>query len=165
LTLGVCDRATFVSIALTGTSPKHSFSTGRIGVTSGGEERCHLHCRGRRRGVGSRHAGPPRSLRVPDQLPHHLPGLHDRTDSPPRAWSSAWSRSIESIPAPRGKAPSRKSRSQTTANRKEKGMAKTDKPNILIMWGDDIGMWNVSRYSQGMMGYRTPNIDRIGEEG
>ena len=44
-------------------------------------------------------------------------------------------------------------------------MAKTDKPNILILWGDDIGMWNVSRYSQGMMGYRTPNIDRIGEEG
>ena len=39
------------------------------------------------------------------------------------------------------------------------------KPNILILWGDDIGMWNVSRYSQGMMGYRTPNIDRIGEEG
>jgi arylsulfatase A-like enzyme len=38
-------------------------------------------------------------------------------------------------------------------------------PNILILWGDDIGMWNVSRYSQGMMGYRTPNIDRIGEEG
>src|SRR4030095_682412 len=39
------------------------------------------------------------------------------------------------------------------------------KPNILIMWGDDIGMWNVSRYSHGMMGYRTPNIDRIGQEG
>ena len=39
------------------------------------------------------------------------------------------------------------------------------KPNILILWGDDIGMWNVSHYSQGMMGYRTPNIDRIGEEG
>ena len=38
-------------------------------------------------------------------------------------------------------------------------------PNILILWGDDIGMWNVSKYSQGMMGYRTPNIDRIGEEG
>jgi arylsulfatase A-like enzyme len=46
-------------------------------------------------------------------------------------------------------------------------MAKQEqkKPNILVMWGDDIGMWNVSRYSQGMMGYRTPNIDRIGEEG
>src|SRR6478672_4560519 len=39
------------------------------------------------------------------------------------------------------------------------------KPNILILWGDDIGMWNVSRYSQGMIGYRTPNIDRIGEQG
>ena len=38
-------------------------------------------------------------------------------------------------------------------------------PNILILWGDDIGMWNVSQYSRGMMGYRTPNIDRIGEEG
>jgi arylsulfatase len=41
----------------------------------------------------------------------------------------------------------------------------TNQPNILIIWGDDIGMWNVSKYSQGMMGYRTPNIDRIGEEG
>ena len=41
----------------------------------------------------------------------------------------------------------------------------TKRPNILIMWGDDIGMWNVSRYSLGMMGYRTPNIDRIGIEG
>jgi arylsulfatase A-like enzyme len=38
-------------------------------------------------------------------------------------------------------------------------------PNILILWGDDIGMWNVSKYSPGMMGYRTPNIDRIGAEG
>jgi arylsulfatase A-like enzyme len=54
-----------------------------------------------------------------------------------------------------------------TKNKKENDMAKQEqkKPNILIMWGDDIGMWNVSRYSQGMMGYRTPNIDRIGEEG
>ncbi len=39
------------------------------------------------------------------------------------------------------------------------------KPNILIMWGDDVGIWNVSRYSNGQMGYRTKNIDRIGEEG
>jgi arylsulfatase A-like enzyme len=44
-------------------------------------------------------------------------------------------------------------------------MAKTDKPNILIIWGDDIGLWNVSAYSLGSMGYRTPNIDRIGKEG
>jgi len=39
------------------------------------------------------------------------------------------------------------------------------KPNILIIWGDDIGWWNVSAYSQGMMGYKTPNIDRIAKEG
>jgi arylsulfatase A-like enzyme len=41
----------------------------------------------------------------------------------------------------------------------------TKKPNILILWGDDIGMWNISRYSMGMMGYQTPNIDRLGKEG
>jgi len=39
------------------------------------------------------------------------------------------------------------------------------KPNILIIWGDDIGLWNVSAYNQGMMGYKTPNIDRIAKEG
>jgi arylsulfatase len=39
------------------------------------------------------------------------------------------------------------------------------KPNILIIWGDDIGFWNVSAYNQGMMGYKTPNIDRIAKEG
>src|SRR5262245_28567171 len=44
-------------------------------------------------------------------------------------------------------------------------MPKTDKPNILIIWGDDIGWFNVSYNNQGMMGYRTPNIDRIAREG
>jgi arylsulfatase A-like enzyme len=39
------------------------------------------------------------------------------------------------------------------------------KPNILIIWGDDIGQFNVSAYNMGMMGYRTPNIDRIASEG
>src|SRR5262245_58329624 len=39
------------------------------------------------------------------------------------------------------------------------------KPNILVIFGDDIGYWNVSAYNRGMMGYRTPNIDRIGKEG
>ncbi|KYF84157.1 arylsulfatase [Sorangium cellulosum] len=39
------------------------------------------------------------------------------------------------------------------------------KPNVLILWGDDIGVWNISFHSRGMMGYRTPNIDRIAEEG
>ena len=39
------------------------------------------------------------------------------------------------------------------------------KPNILILWGDDIGWWNVSAYNHGQMGYQTPNIDRIAKEG
>lgn len=39
------------------------------------------------------------------------------------------------------------------------------KPNILILWSDDIGTWNISYFSRGMMGYRTPNIDRVAEEG
>jgi arylsulfatase A-like enzyme len=38
-------------------------------------------------------------------------------------------------------------------------------PNILVIWGDDIGTWNVSHNSRGMMGYRTPNIDRLAREG
>jgi len=40
-----------------------------------------------------------------------------------------------------------------------------DKPNILVIWGDDIGIWNLSCYSNGMMGYRTPHIDRLAKEG
>ena len=43
--------------------------------------------------------------------------------------------------------------------------ADTKKPNILIIWGDDIGYWNLSAYNQGMMGYKTPNVDRIAKEG
>ena len=42
--------------------------------------------------------------------------------------------------------------------------AAADRPNILVIWGDDIGTWNVSHNSRGMMGYRTPNIDRIARE-
>jgi arylsulfatase len=44
-------------------------------------------------------------------------------------------------------------------------MATQAKPNILVIWGDDIGVHNVSTYNHGVMGYRTPNIDRIGKEG
>jgi len=40
-----------------------------------------------------------------------------------------------------------------------------DKPNILVLWGDDVGFWNISHNSRGMMGYRTPNIDRVATEG
>jgi arylsulfatase len=39
------------------------------------------------------------------------------------------------------------------------------KPNILVIMGDDIGYWNISAYNRGMMGYRTPNINRIANEG
>jgi len=41
----------------------------------------------------------------------------------------------------------------------------TDKPNILILWGDDIGWYNISHNNRGAMGYQTPNIDRIAREG
>jgi arylsulfatase A-like enzyme len=44
-------------------------------------------------------------------------------------------------------------------------MAQSKKPNILVLWGDDIGWWNISFNSRGQMGYHTPNIDRIGHEG
>lgn len=40
-----------------------------------------------------------------------------------------------------------------------------DKPNILVIWGDDIGWDNASIYNRGMMGYKTPNIDKIGQDG
>jgi arylsulfatase len=43
--------------------------------------------------------------------------------------------------------------------------AKPKKPNILVIWGDDIGISNLSCYSHGLMGYQTPNIDRIAREG
>jgi arylsulfatase len=43
--------------------------------------------------------------------------------------------------------------------------AQQKKPNILIIWGDDIGGFNISAYNMGAMGYRTPNIDRIAKEG
>ena len=41
----------------------------------------------------------------------------------------------------------------------------SDQPNILVIWGDDIGVHNISVYNHGLMGYRTPNIDRIAKEG
>jgi arylsulfatase len=40
-----------------------------------------------------------------------------------------------------------------------------DKPNILVIWGDDIGVANIRAYQRGMMGGRTPNIDRLASEG
>jgi Sulfatase len=43
--------------------------------------------------------------------------------------------------------------------------AEQKKPNILVIWGDDIGYSNISAYNLGMMGYKTPNIDRLAKEG
>jgi arylsulfatase len=53
--------------------------------------------------------------------------------------------------------------SAITAQQPAAGSAK--KPNVLVIWGDDIGTWNISHNSRGMMGYTTPNIDRIADEG
>jgi arylsulfatase len=44
-------------------------------------------------------------------------------------------------------------------------VAQQKRPNILVIWGDDIGTWNISHNNRGMMGYKTPNIDRIAKEG
>ena len=43
--------------------------------------------------------------------------------------------------------------------------ADAKKPNILVIWGDDIGIHNISAYNLGIMGYHTPNIDRLAHEG
>ncbi|HRI19508.1 MAG TPA: arylsulfatase [Panacibacter sp.] len=53
----------------------------------------------------------------------------------------------------------------TTKTPAAKPAAQTGKPNILIIWGDDIGQFNISAYNQGVMGYKTPNIDRIAKNG
>jgi hypothetical protein len=43
--------------------------------------------------------------------------------------------------------------------------AQSSKPNVLVIWGDDIGYWNLSSNNDGMMGYQTPNIDSIADQG
>ena len=53
----------------------------------------------------------------------------------------------------------------TTLGLPSVALAQAKKPNILVIFGDDIGQTNVSAYSMGMMGYKTPNIDRIAKEG
>ncbi len=45
------------------------------------------------------------------------------------------------------------------------GAVQAEQPNILVIWGDDVGFGNLSAYGLGVAGYRTPNIDRIAEEG
>ena len=43
--------------------------------------------------------------------------------------------------------------------------AQAERPNIVIIWGDDVGQSNISAYTRGLMGYQTPNIDRVAREG
>src|SRR5260370_3000622 len=52
-----------------------------------------------------------------------------------------------------------------TATSAQTASAGAKKPNILVIFGDDVGYWNISAYNQGMMGYKTPNIDRLAHEG
>jgi arylsulfatase len=54
---------------------------------------------------------------------------------------------------------------QSVSERRPALAQTTGKPNILVIFADDIGYWNISAYNRGMMGYRTPNIDRIAKEG
>lgn len=61
---------------------------------------------------------------------------------------------------PAGKKTTKPAATTTAAPAAPKG-----KPNILVIWGDDIGTWNISHNNRGMMGYQTPNIDRIAKEG
>src|SRR5262249_61661605 len=51
------------------------------------------------------------------------------------------------------------------AQAQQKPAAGGKKPNIVVFWGDDIGQSNISAYSHGVMGYKTPNIDRVAKEG
>jgi len=53
----------------------------------------------------------------------------------------------------------------TAAARTRAEASPSKQPNILVIWGDDIGISNLSCYSDGLMGYRTPNIDRVAAEG
>ncbi|MDX2039465.1 MAG: arylsulfatase [Isosphaeraceae bacterium] len=52
-----------------------------------------------------------------------------------------------------------------TTNTPAPAQAKSGRPNIVVIWGDDIGRANISAYTMGLVGYRTPNIDRIAKEG
>ena len=59
----------------------------------------------------------------------------------------------------------RSAESLTTTEDVVKAAEDGDQPNILVIWGDDIGQSNISAYTMGLVGYRTPNIDRVAREG
>src|SRR5262252_2006805 len=71
---------------------------------------------------------------------------------------------VQNTPASQAPAASKPAAAAPAAT-KTAAASSAAKPNILVIWGDDIGQTNVSAYSMGLMGYRTPNIDRIAHEG
>jgi len=94
----------------------------------------------------------------PTALASEQPALTSTTGDPPRACEVRCSEGL-----------SRQSMLSTLSTGLVTASAPTaqegKKPNIVIIWGDDIGQSNISAYSHGLMGYQTPNIDRIAREG
>src|SRR3954451_3454035 len=88
------------------------------------------------------------------------PSLHVKASaaaascSPERRWRLRGSRARSRRRNPRRRPP-----------RRPAVRSPTSKPNVLVIFGDDIGVTNLSAYSQGLMGYETPNIDRVAREG
>ena len=81
---------------------------------------------------------------------------------PTKACCSETGRAAGIAGAPTGAMLALAARNQEVA---DKGAASGKRPNIVVIWGDDIGQFNVSAYNLGMMGFKTPNIDRIAREG
>ncbi len=94
----------------------------------------------------------PPSEEAPTEQPTAAPASKQTEAPPPRNWE----------PRKRAVPPSELALVNTDDVIEE---GKTKKPNILVIWGDDVGYWNISAYNMGMMGYETPNIDRISNEG
>ncbi len=94
----------------------------------------------------------PPSEEAPTEQPTAAPASKQAEAPPPRNWE----------PRKRAVPPSELALVNTEDVIEE---GKTKKPNILVIWGDDVGYWNISAYNMGMMGYETPNIDRISNEG
>ncbi len=94
----------------------------------------------------------PPSEEAPTEQPTAAPASKQMEAPPPRNWE----------PRKRAVPPSELALVNTEDVIEE---GKTKKPNILVIWGDDVGYWNISAYNMGMMGYETPNIDRISNEG
>ena len=94
----------------------------------------------------------PPTKEAPAEQPSAAPATGQTEAPPPRNWE----------PRTRPVQPSELSLVKTEDVIEE---GKTEKPNIVVIWGDDVGYWNISAYNMGMMGYETPNLDRIANEG